>query len=659
MMADSTGKVTSGSPFRAPPATIWNNMIDAGQAVADEKLNSGPPGATRSRATDLLKLKNSSGAVRRKGEILKIEGKVIETVTDENIWLDGIEPTAECRFGILKSPANMGEEGDEENGEVITAQVSGVCLALVNVTDASHTFASAVDADYVLHSGTSGPLEILYAPDGTGELECVVRFCGGPGLKLFVALEDFSTGGHDVYATNKGFTSGICAELKFDRNLIEGSDETYLRIDGWTTVVFNPISRESSGGDECGFGEIPCGQRFFATFSGVSGRWERVSGGVSSAGLITCNCVNYGYSLWDIVDDEWVLVENRCSGCYDATAIARPYIPPALRFEETAANADWLQPPTIDPVAADASREPGQLFVKCCYPDGEEPPDDFCQCCYEVSLEFTVQKNSDPAVEFSDNLLLGATGTSLPCHYQYSYTVTDSTGVGIGATGSVLNLYVNRGGVQFSLNYTGPGGDMDCDGSKNYTFDSGFAWIAGGGSPFIALTSESDTIELGGDDYTYEFPASISLTVNEDCIPPDPPPTGRCCSYDEMGDLIGCDETTEAACDGADQTWTDGIDCDDACPDTNEPIGRCCYFSAESGDLLFCEEVTEAECVGDYVTWTEGEVCDDCPPSDASVGRCCYDMGGPVCTENTAAECDLFTGSSWTVGLNCIDDPCP
>mgnify|MGYP000370249946 CR=1 FL=1 len=172
-MADSTGKVTSGAPFRAPPATVWNNMIDAGQAFAAEKLSSGSPGATRPRATDLLSLKNSSGDVRRKGDILKIEGKVIETIADETIWLDGIEPTADCRFGILKSPADA--------DEVVTAQVSGVCMALVNVTDAGHTFASAADADYVLQSGDSGPLEILYAPSGTGELECVVRFGGGGG----------------------------------------------------------------------------------------------------------------------------------------------------------------------------------------------------------------------------------------------------------------------------------------------------------------------------------------------------------------------------------------------------------------------------------------------------------------------------------------------
>lgn len=164
---ETTGKASPGSPFKPPPAVIWNNMIDAGQAFVNGKLDSGPPEATRSRATDLIKLRNSSGADRAKGEILKIDGAVLTTVNEEFMWLDGIAVTTGCRFGILKEPAP-----DES---IVTAQVSGVCMATVNVTDASHTFASP-STSHVLQSGTSGPIEILYAPDGTGELSCVVRF---------------------------------------------------------------------------------------------------------------------------------------------------------------------------------------------------------------------------------------------------------------------------------------------------------------------------------------------------------------------------------------------------------------------------------------------------------------------------------------------------
>jgi hypothetical protein len=192
MAADSTGKVKSGDPFRAPPAVIWNGMIDAGQAFANSQLSSASPQATRSRATDLLKLKNSSGSVRRKGDILKIEGKVLDTVTDESIWLDGIDPTDNCRFGILKYPADV--------DEMVTAQVSGVCMAMVHLTEVTHDYAAAADGEYVLQSATSGPVEILFAPDGYGEQECVVRFVGVAGglpiimfqiVELLTLADDF------------------------------------------------------------------------------------------------------------------------------------------------------------------------------------------------------------------------------------------------------------------------------------------------------------------------------------------------------------------------------------------------------------------------------------------------------------------------------------
>lgn len=171
---NSDGKASSGGDFVPPRAELWNNMIDAGNAWRNGRLNSPAPQPTRARGTDLLKLKNSSAANRRKGEILKIDGKVIETITDEHIWLDGVEPTNDCRFGILKYPA--------DDGEVQTCQVSGVCLAMVNVTDADHQFAVAVDGEYVLQSATSGPIELLFVPDLPEEeeypfeLECVVRF---------------------------------------------------------------------------------------------------------------------------------------------------------------------------------------------------------------------------------------------------------------------------------------------------------------------------------------------------------------------------------------------------------------------------------------------------------------------------------------------------
>jgi len=177
------GKVSPGDDFNPPPAVIWNNMVDAGRAWADSRLNAGAPNPIRPRETDIIKAKNTSGAARRLGEILRISGKAIETVTDENKWLLGVEPTDDGYFGILKEPAAI--------SGIASLQVSGCCMALVNVTDADHKRATSAVGEYVLQSGDEGPIEILFAPDGTGEKTCVVRFAGGGG----------SGGTHEIWFT--------------------------------------------------------------------------------------------------------------------------------------------------------------------------------------------------------------------------------------------------------------------------------------------------------------------------------------------------------------------------------------------------------------------------------------------------------------------------
>ena len=179
MQGNSQDKASPGQPFAAPRAETWNGMIDAGNAYRAGRLSSPTPPPTRPRETDIIKLKNNCGADRARGEILLIDGKAITDLSDESIWLIGDEPTADGYFGILKEPI--------ENGDIGRVQVSGCCIALIDVGDADHTRARAVAAGYKLESADDGPIEILYAPAGTGELECVVRFggSGGVGMTLY------------------------------------------------------------------------------------------------------------------------------------------------------------------------------------------------------------------------------------------------------------------------------------------------------------------------------------------------------------------------------------------------------------------------------------------------------------------------------------------
>jgi hypothetical protein len=166
--SNSEGKASPGQPFLAPKAEIWNSMIDAGNAHRNGRLSNGTPEPTRPRQTDVIKLKNSSGASRSRGEILRINGKAITNLSDEHIWLIGSEPNSISPIAVLKEPIE-----DEKVGNV---QLSGCCFATVDIVDEDHSRARPIAGQYVLESGDDGPLEILYKPSGTGEQECVVKF---------------------------------------------------------------------------------------------------------------------------------------------------------------------------------------------------------------------------------------------------------------------------------------------------------------------------------------------------------------------------------------------------------------------------------------------------------------------------------------------------
>lgn len=173
MATNNIGKATSGSPFRPPPAVIWNNMVDAGVAFAEGRFDAGSQPPIRPRSTDIIKIFNDSGASRSKGHILRIDGKALTTISDESLWLTGVEPTDDGYFGILKEP--VVDQG------IAPLQVSGCCFAVVDVSDITHTRATAVAGEYILVSADDGPLEILYAPGSTGEQDCVVRFAAVGG----------------------------------------------------------------------------------------------------------------------------------------------------------------------------------------------------------------------------------------------------------------------------------------------------------------------------------------------------------------------------------------------------------------------------------------------------------------------------------------------
>jgi hypothetical protein len=165
---NSDGKASPGAPFVPPRAKLWNSMIDAGRDYEQSRLSAGAPDPLKGRQTDLLKCLNASGSSRRRGEVLAFDGKAIADLSNEHMWLTGVAPYAGSYFGLLRDPA--------ADGDVVSVQVSGVCMAIVDVQNSGHRRASAVEGEYVLRSDEDGPIELLYVPDELGEQECAVRF---------------------------------------------------------------------------------------------------------------------------------------------------------------------------------------------------------------------------------------------------------------------------------------------------------------------------------------------------------------------------------------------------------------------------------------------------------------------------------------------------
>jgi len=166
-----TEKFTPGQRWHPPTAADHNLIADAAEDYRARILGvGGNPARLPPIPTDMIKVRNSSGAQRRAGEVLEadLRGLLMTDVTATHLWIDANIPSGLVRWGILRKTLPDGEIGE--------LQLSGVCKALVDIQDTSDRRAGPVVSSAVLKSGSSGPLKLLYAPASTGEQECIVQF---------------------------------------------------------------------------------------------------------------------------------------------------------------------------------------------------------------------------------------------------------------------------------------------------------------------------------------------------------------------------------------------------------------------------------------------------------------------------------------------------
>lgn len=182
-------KVTSGQPWRPPPAADQNAWSEAAEFYQrHQQLGRGGQTDAPLHRHDVIKIQNGSGASLVRGTALEIGDLLISNIEPGGYYFEGDTPSdVDKPYAILRQPIASTYTNE--------AVVSGVCLARVDVQNTSHAYATLVKSSSVLDSTSMGTIRILNSLSSTGVQECLVQL--GPAIKkpliLFTADGDFTT----------------------------------------------------------------------------------------------------------------------------------------------------------------------------------------------------------------------------------------------------------------------------------------------------------------------------------------------------------------------------------------------------------------------------------------------------------------------------------
>jgi hypothetical protein len=159
-------KLKEGDSLAQLSAREFNRHVDASDAWHRSQALGRPrhPSSEAPVPTDVVKVKLTADMPR--GSAVGIGTPSLTDLDPNYLWFDYAAPDAAEPFGILR-----GATTEETFGE---AQVSGVCIARVDVLDTDHRFARVAASGNVLESAGSGPVQLLRPATETGEQELVV-----------------------------------------------------------------------------------------------------------------------------------------------------------------------------------------------------------------------------------------------------------------------------------------------------------------------------------------------------------------------------------------------------------------------------------------------------------------------------------------------------
>ena len=161
-------KVRPKQVWKPPPAVDHNAM-----GAAADMYRRGPDGSPERQqpvATDVIMVRNDSGADKRRGDVLALtRAKLLSVVSREHPWISAEGLDAANRnyiLCVLLDPLPAGKIGP--------AQIAGIAPAYVNVLATWHRRAFP-SGGATVQSGLFGPMELMSAPTVTGEQLCHVK----------------------------------------------------------------------------------------------------------------------------------------------------------------------------------------------------------------------------------------------------------------------------------------------------------------------------------------------------------------------------------------------------------------------------------------------------------------------------------------------------
>ena len=185
-------KVTAGTGWPGPlrnAATI-NRILEATDYYHREIACGRGKKSQSVEATSAgrIRLKNISGADRRKGEILRVGDYLLTDLTKDLIWHKGeLHDGTDAQLAVLLEALTQNEIGP--------AQILGACPALVNFTHADQRYARPAASNDVLQADALGQVRVLHkGGSGTGEKECIVLLGDGRFLGFGVPPSDIAKG---------------------------------------------------------------------------------------------------------------------------------------------------------------------------------------------------------------------------------------------------------------------------------------------------------------------------------------------------------------------------------------------------------------------------------------------------------------------------------